>query len=39
MKTKVVSKDVGVGKNGAKSRVVQEYFFAFLRIKLQKRCL
>jgi len=37
VKIKVVLKDVGVGDNGAKVQVVQEYYLACLRTKLQKK--
>lgn len=39
MKVKVVSKDVGVGENDAKTLVVRKYSPACLKIKLQKRRL
>jgi hypothetical protein len=34
MRIEMVLEDVGVGKNGVKVRVVQEYSFACPRIKL-----
>lgn len=39
MKVKVESKDVGVGENDAKARVVWEYSLARLRTKLRRGCL
>jgi hypothetical protein len=39
MKVEVVLEDVGVKENGAKTHIVQEYYFAHPRIKLRKRCL
>jgi hypothetical protein len=39
MKIRVVSKDVGVGENDAKTRVAWEYFSTCLRIKLRKNHL
>ncbi len=35
VRVEVVSKDVGVGKNGAKARIAQEYSLARPRAKLQ----
>jgi hypothetical protein len=37
VKAKVMSKDVGVGENGVKTRVAQEYSPACLRSKLWRR--
>ncbi len=39
MKVEVVSKDVGVGGNGAKAWVVLEYSLAHPITRLQKKCL
>jgi hypothetical protein len=39
MKVEVVLDDVGARENGAKTHIVQKYFFAHPRIKLWKRCL
>jgi hypothetical protein len=39
MKTKVVSKDVGAGENGAKARAAQEYFLVCPKVKLQSKHL
>ncbi len=39
MRTKVVSKDMGVGENGAKAWVALEYSLKHLRIKMGKRRL
>jgi hypothetical protein len=39
VRVEVVSKDVGVGKNGAKARIAQEYSLARPRAKLQSRHL
>jgi hypothetical protein len=36
VRIEVVSEGVNVGVNGAKTRVVQKYFVAFLRTKLRK---
>jgi hypothetical protein len=39
VKVEMISKDVGVKKNGAKNHVIQKYFPAPPRIKLWKKRL
>ncbi len=39
MRNELVSEDVGVGKNGAKTRATQEYLPTHPRAKLWNRCL
>jgi hypothetical protein len=34
MRAKVVSKDMGARENGAKVRLTQKYYLAYLKIKL-----
>jgi hypothetical protein len=39
VKTKVVSKDMSAGENGAKAQIALEYFFAHPKTKLWRRHL
>jgi hypothetical protein len=39
MRAKLVLKDVGVGKNDAKTQATQEYFLACPKVKLRSRRL
>jgi hypothetical protein len=39
MRVKVVLDDMGARKNGAKTQVVQEYFFTHLKTKFWKKHL
>jgi hypothetical protein len=39
VKAKVVSKNVGAGKNGAKAQVVRKYSFTRPKVKLRSKCL
>jgi len=39
MRVKVVSEDVGVGKNGAKTWAIQKYSLALPKVELRSKCL